>query len=227
MSNPVSGSGPKASVRQGDNDVDVTQKESLRSVEPVRYTSQVSEDEGYQSDPSMEKISGRKVQVNPGVPSKRLLDNFKKVFADVRTKLRAAGTGHGVRGERMPVWYQSHIHGDVRYPVAFVRALQQLMPGAAEGLKEVVKANLAEIEAYLSPDEGFEETDVLLSAIPSRDLIGLVEAGITYHVLLGDIQAAKKLAGVWGDYYRSKEEIIFSLQDAELDIDRNLRLPPQ
>lgn len=226
MSNPVSGSGPKASVRQGDNDVDVTQKESLKSVEPVRYTSQVSEDEGYQSDPSMEKISDRKVQVDPGVPSKRLLDNFKRVFADVRTNLKTFCAGDGARGGRMPVWYQSHIRGDMRYPVAFVRALQQLVPDAAEGLKEVVEANLAEIEVYLSLDEGFEETDVL-SAIPSRDLIGLVEAGIAYHVLLGDLKAAEQLVDVWGNYYRGKEEIIFSLQDAQLDLTRDLRLPPR
>lgn len=222
MPNPISGGGPKVLVDQGGNGNDDAQKAS--SVEPVRYISQVSEDEGYQSDPEVQKISDRKVQAGPSERRKKALESFQKVFRYVRTKTRAACAERGIRLESMPPWYQLHVYGDARYPVAFVRVLEHLVPVTAGELKEEVRLLLAEIEACLPLDEGFED-DSALEIIPRRELIQLIEARITHHVLPGDVGAAKQLACASRSYYNDRGEIVYALQDASHDITRDLGLP--
>ena len=126
----------------------------------------------------------------------------------------------------MPNWYHDHVGSDPRYPVAFVRALQHMAPDVANDkeLKAEVQSNLAEVEAHLSPDGGLVE-DPALQVISSRELIDLVEAEITYHVLLGNTEQAKQRADKWVKYHSNKEIVAFPVQDARLDITRDLRLP--
>ena len=220
MPGPIPGSGPKVSMDQGDND----EAQKNLSVEPVRYVSQVSEDEGYHSNSEAPKISDRTVQAIPCGRRKKALEDFQKVFRDVRIKTKAACAELRIPPQSMPLWYQEHAYGAVRYPVAFVRTLEHLAPDKIDGLKEKARAYLAEIEVLLPLDEGFED-DSALEKVPSRELIKLIEARITYHVLLGDVEAAQQLASAAQSYYSSRDELIFALQDALFDITRNLRLP--
>lgn len=227
MANSVSGNGPiKPSFPQDDNGVNDKQREVPEPVEPTRYISQVSQDEGYSSDSSVEKISDRKVEARPGKPLKKVLQDFNSVFADVRSKVKRAATEQRKEPRAMPNWYHDHVGSDPRYPVAFVRALQHMAPDVANDkeLKAQVQSNLAEVETHLSPDEGIVE-DHKLQAMSSRELIDLVEAEITYHVLLGNTEKAKQLADKWVKYHSNKEIIAFPVQDAKLDITRDLRLP--
>lgn len=223
MANSAPGIGPKPLVHQGDNSVD-KERESPKPTEFIRYTSQVSEDEGYRSDSSVKNISDRKVKTTPTKPCRRVLEDFDRVCGDVRMKLRTACKKQKIFINRMPQWYQHHINGEDRYPVAFARALQHLAPDAVNWFTEEVTLNLAEVEAHLSLDGEFGEGSKL-QAISPRDLIELIEAGITYHVLLGNTEAAKQLADIWGKYHSNQGMVVFALQDARADITRNLRLP--
>ena len=220
MPGPISGSGPKISMDQGDND----EAQKTSSVEPVRYMSQVSEDEGYHSNSEAPKISDRAVQAIPCQQRKKALEDFQKVFSDVRIKTKAACAELRIPPQSMPRWYQEYAYGAVRYPVAFVRTLERLAPDKVESLKEKVRLYLADIEALLPLDEGFED-DSVLEKVPSREMIKLIQAKITYHVLLGDVEAAQRLASDAESLYRSKDELIFALQDALFDLTRNLHLP--
>lgn len=220
MPGPISGSGPKVSMDQGDND----EAQKASSVESVRYMSQVSEDEGYHSNSEVQKINDRTVQANPCERRKKALENFQTVFRDVCMKTKAACNELRIRPQSMPRWYQEHVYGDARYPVAFVRGLEHLAPDKADELKAKVRLYLAEIEAILPLDEGFED-DSALEKVPSWELIRLIEARITYHVLLGDVEAAQQLASAAESHYKSKDEFIYALQDALFDITRNLHLP--
>ena len=220
MPGPISGSGPKVSMDQGDND----EAQKASSVESVRYMSQVSEDEGYHSNSEVQKINDRTVQINPCGQRKKALEDFQKVVRDMRMKTQAACTELRIHPQSMPRWYQEHAYGAVRYPVAFVWSLEHLAPDKADELKEKVKLYLAEIETFLPLDEGFED-DSALEKVPSWELIRLIEARITYHVLLGDVEVAQQLASAAESHYRSKDEFIFAFQDALFDITRNLRLP--
>ena len=220
MPGPIPGSGPKISMDQADNDE--AQKNS--SVEPVRYMSQVSEDEGYHSNSEAPKISDRTVQAIPCERRKKALEDFHSVFRDVRIKTKVACAELRIPAQSMPRWYQEHAYGAVRYPVAFVRALERLAPDKVDGLKEKVRACLAEIEVLLPLDEGFED-DSALENVPSWELVKLIEARITCHVLLGDVEAAQQLASAAESHYSSKDEFVFALQDALFDITRNLHLP--
>ena len=226
MRNSVSGSGPiKPLLPEDDNVVNDEQRGIPKPVAPTRYISQASEDEGYSSD-SVEKISDRKVEANPGKPLKTVLQDFNSVFADVRSKVKRAATEQRIGPRAMPNWYHDHVGSDPRYPVAFVRALQHMAPDVANDkeLKAEVQSNLAEVEAHLSPDGGLVE-DPALQVISSRELIDLVEAEITYHVLLGNTEQAKQRADKWVKYHSNKEIVAFTVQDARLDITRDLRLP--
>ena len=227
MRNSVSGNGPiKPLLPKDDNVVTDEQGGGPKPVAPTRYISQASKDEGYSSDSSVEKISDRKVEANPGKPLKTVLQDFNSVFADVRSKVKRAATEQRIGPRAMPNWYHNHVGSDPRYPVAFVRALQHMAPDVANDkeLKAEVQSNLAEVETHLSPDEGFVE-DRTLQAISSRELIDLVEAEITYHVLLGNTEQAKQRADKWVKYHSNKEIVAFPVQDAKLDITRDLRLP--
>ncbi|MBO9495923.1 hypothetical protein J7438_17805 [Thalassotalea sp. G20_0] len=223
MANSAPGIGPKPLVHQGDNSVD-KERESPKPTEFVRYTSQVSEDEGYRSDSSVKNIIDRKVTATPGKPCKRVLEDFDSVCGKVRMKLRTACKKQKILIDSMPKWYQLHFKGDDRYPVAFARALQHLAPDAVNGLTEEVTVNLAEVEAHLSRYGKFGEGSTL-QAISPRDLIELIEAGTTYHVLLGNTEAAQQLADIWGKYHSDQGKVVFALQDARTDITRNLGLP--
>ena len=220
MPGPIPGSGPKISMDQGDND----EAQKTSSVEPVRYMSQVSEDEGYHSNSEAPKISDRAVQAIPCKRRKKALEGFQKVFRDVRIKTKAACAELGISPQSMPRWYQEHAYGAVRYPVAFVRTLECLAPDKVDGLKEQVRVYLAESEALLPLDEGFVD-DSALEKVPSWELVKLIEARITYHVLLGDVAAAQQLASAAESRYSSRAEFVFALQDALFDITRNLHLP--
>ena len=227
MRNSVSGNGPiKPLLPPDDNSVNDEQREVPKPVAPTRYISQVSQDEGYSSDSSVEKISDRKVEAKPVKPLKEVLQDFNSVFADVRSKVKRAATEQLIGPRAMPNWYHDHVGSDPRYPVAFVRALQHMAPDVANDkeLKAEVQSNLAEVEAHLSPDEGFVG-DRTLQVMSSRERIDLVEAEITYHVLLGNTEKAQQRADKWAQYHRDKEIIAFPVQDAKLDITRNLRLP--
>ena len=226
MRNSVSGNGPiKPLLPEDDNVVNDEQRGIPKPVAPTRYISQASEDEGYSSD-SVEKISDRKVEANPGKPLKTVLQDFNSVFADVRSKVKRAATEQRIGPRAMPNWYRDHVGSDPRYPVAFVRALQHMAPDVANDkeLKAEVQSNLAEVETHLSPDEGLVE-DRTLQVISSRELIDLVEAEITYHILLGNTEQAKQRADKWVKYHSNKEIVAFPVQDARLDITRDLRLP--
>lgn len=226
MRNSVSGNGPiKSLLPQDDNGVTDEQKGVPKPVAPTCYISQASEDEGYSSDSSVEKISDRKVEAHTGKPLKKVLQDFNSVFADVRSKVKRATSEQRIEPRAMPNWYRDHVGSDPRYPVAFVRALQHMAPDVANDkeLKAEVQSNLAEVEAHLSLGEGFE--DRTLQAMSSRDLIDLVEAEITYHVLLGNTEQAKQRAEKWVKYHSNREIVAFPVQDANLDISRDLRLP--
>lgn len=225
MRNSVSGNGPIGPLLPQDDHGVNEQRGVPKPVAPTRYISQASEDEGYSSD-SVEKISDRKVEANPGKPLKTVLQDFNSVFADVRSKVKRAATEQRIEPRAMPNWYRDHVGSDPRYPVAFVRALQHMAPDVANDkeLKAEVQSNLAEVEAHLSPDEELVE-DPTLQEISSRELIDLVEAEITYHVLLGNTEQAKQRADKWVKYHSNKEIVAFPVQDAKLDITRDLRLP--
>ena len=226
MRNSVSGNGPiKPLLPEDDNGVTGEQKGVPKPVAPTGYISQASEDEGYSSDSSVEKISDRKVEAHPGKPLKKVLQDFNSVFADVRSKVKRAASEQRIELRTMPNWYRDHVGSDPRYPVAFVRALQHMAPDVANDkeLKAEVQSNVGEVEAHLSLGEGFE--DRTLQAMSSRELIDLVEAEITYHVLLGNTEQAKQRADKWVKYHSNKEIVAFPVQDAKLDITRDLRLP--